>query len=368
MKNIRKFKTASDMVNAVKYWVNVSYNTETNGLSSIIDYSLIHATFKALGDGSFSFSKKGDGDDIQYSKDNGYTWTVLPSGESVSVSYGDKVMWKSTIAPKIGSGIGTFSSTCGFKAFGNVMSLLYGDGFRGQVDLTEKKQAFCNLFNKCVNLVDASNLILPAITLSRNCYSGMFEGCKNLTTAPELPATTLADYCYNNMFYNCSNLKKSPELPATTLAPHCYSYMFHMCTKMTEGPSVLPATTLASGCYVFMFYQCIKLAKAPSVLPATTLADNCYRGMFYFCTSLTTAPELPAAKLVDGCYYMMLYHCTGLERIKMLATDVSASECLSFWVAGMPSTGVFVKHPDMDSLPTGADGIPEGWTVKDAVI
>ena len=206
MKNIRKFKTASDMVNAVKYWVNVSYNTETNGLSSIIDYSLIHATFKALGDGSFSFSKKGDGDDIQYSKDNGYTWTVLPSGESVSVSYGDKVMWKSTIAPKIGSGIGTFSSTCGFKAFGNVMSLLYGDGFRGQVDLTEKKQAFCNLFNKCVNLVDASNLILPATTLSRNCYSGMFEGCKNLTTAPELPAKILADYCYNNMFYNCPNL------------------------------------------------------------------------------------------------------------------------------------------------------------------
>ena len=34
----------------------------------------------------------------------------------------------------------------------------------------------------------------------------MFNGCTNLTTAPELPATTLVQNCYNNMFYGCTNL------------------------------------------------------------------------------------------------------------------------------------------------------------------
>jgi hypothetical protein len=49
----------------------------------------------------------------------------------------------------------------------------------------------------------------------------------------------------------------------------------------------------------------------------------------------------------------------------MLATDISASSCLSNWVGGVASTGNFVKHPDMNSLPTGVSGIPEGWTVED---
>jgi hypothetical protein len=49
----------------------------------------------------------------------------------------------------------------------------------------------------------------------------------------------------------------------------------------------------------------------------------------------------------------------------MLATNISAKNCLSDWVRGVSKTGTFVKHPDMDSLPTGNYGIPEGWTVID---
>ena len=61
----------------------------------------------------------------------------------------------------------------------------------------------------------------------------------------------------------------------------------------------------------------------------------------------------------------MFYHSTNLNHITMLATDTSAKYCLSGWVIGVSSTGTFVKHPDMDSLPTGVDGIHEGWTVID---
>ena len=75
----------------------------------------------------------------------------------------------------------------------------------------------------------------------------MFEGCKSLTTAPELPATTLADGCYENMFYNCTQLTSAPELPATTLADYCYSFMFDSCTNL-ESVTMLATDVSASDC------------------------------------------------------------------------------------------------------------------------
>ena len=42
--------------------------------------------------------------------------------------------------------------------------------------------------------------------LAANCYRNMFQGCKGLTSAPELPATTLATSCYIKMFYGCTQL------------------------------------------------------------------------------------------------------------------------------------------------------------------
>ena len=49
----------------------------------------------------------------------------------------------------------------------------------------------------------------------------------------------------------------------------------------------------------------------------------------------------------------------------MLATDISASYCLNYWLDCVSSTGTFTKANEMKSLPTGSSGIPEGWTVKD---
>ena len=124
----------------------------------------------------------------------------------------------------------------------------------------------------------------------------------------------------------------------------------------------LPATTLALNCYYNMFCDCTSLTTAPE-LPATTLADYCYYNMFCDCTSLTTAPELPATTLADYCYYNMFCDCTKLNYIKMLATDISASNCLSNWVYNVSSTGTFVKHPEATWDVRDDSGIPTGWTV-----
>lgn len=126
------------------------------------------------------------------------------------------------------------------------------------------------------------------------------------------------------------------------------------------------ATSVGQNAFSHLMELCTGLVSAENlILPATTLADNCYDCMFADCSSLTTAPELPAATLANRCYFVMFGGCTSLNYIKMLATDISASECLNYWVSGVASTGTFVKNASMSSLPTGVHGIPSGWTVMD---
>ena len=251
-----------------------------------------------------------------------------------------------------GEAIELLSSSC------IVQCLLFGNEF-GYLELPPKLD---ELFQS-EDVVDASGLV---IDYSTTC-SRMFEGCHNLTKAPKLPMTTLLPNCYFSMFSECISLVNAPTLPATILADACYSNMFSNCTSLTIAPE-LPATTLALECYFSMFYGCTSLTTAPSVLPATILIEGCYSNMFRGCTSLTTAPKLPATNLVGNCYDFMFEYCIKLNNITMLATDISASDCLFYWVASIASTGTFVKHPDMTSLPTGDSGIPEGWTVKDAIV
>ena len=405
--NTSKTETIERVI-TFEYMGMTATTTITQGVWSIEGEYL---TFEVIEDSTFKLTRTAS----QYSLDNGTTWTSLSAGTNTpTVSAGNKIMFKAS-NPSISTsyGIGTFSSTGKFNVSGNIMSLLYGDDFIGQTDLQGNYQ-FYKLFQSNTNIVDASQLIMPATTLVTYCYQYMFEGCSSLTTAPELPATTLANYCYRNMFVKCTSLTTAPELPAIILANYCYNYMFGDCTSLLAAPE-LPATTLKSNCYQSMFKGCTSLTTAPE-LPATTLADYCYRYMFQNCTSLTTAPELPATTLADYCYcdlfngctslttapdlpattlaiqcyyYMfngctslttvpelpattlanycyqyMFNGCSNLNEITMLATNISATKCLNNWVSGVASTGTFFKNNDMNSLPTGINGIPEGWTVQ----
>ena len=375
-------------------------------------YTDEYLTFVAKGSGTFTFMPQSS-NVISYSTDNGTTWT---QGNSVSINSGDKILWKGTMTPLEYGGIGRFTSTGNFDVQGNAMSLLFGDNFKEQTDLTGKYFTFYNLFSGNTKVVNAENLSLPATTLASNCYNSMFKGCTNLTTAPELPATTLEEYCYGCMFQNCTNLTAAPELPATTLANYCYQNMFYNCTSLTTAPELpattlvkscyngmfygctnlvtapeLPATTLASQCYYYMFQGCTSLTTAPELpaetlasscygvmfygctslttapeLPATTLASNCYYSMFYGCTALTTAPELPAKTLNSGCYNNMFSGCTSLNYIKAMFTTAPSATYTANWVSGVSASGTFVKNSAAQWNVSGINGIPNGWTVQTA--
>lgn len=271
---------------------------------------------------------------IQYSSDDGQTWSSITSSSTEQAlgtySIGDKIKVK-------GNGIGdtAFGGTAKTNVYGNAMSLLRGDNFVGQTTITENF-AFVYLFAGYTNLISAKNMVLPATTLDTHCYEYMFSGCTSLVDAPKLPATNLETNCYAGMFLGCSSLTKAPKLPATTLATGCYSSMFTGCSSLTTAPE----------------------------LPATTLVYACYESMFYGCTSLTKAPELPATTLVNACYYGMFDGCTSLNYIKCMATDISATSCTTNWVRNVAATGLFVKDTNMTSWTTGDNGIPTGWSTS----
>ena len=334
MKNIRKFETTVAMDAATLEDVSINYNVETGSVLSMPLKPNVknYMRFVAIEDIQINLTSinpnTGEADnsvDLKHSKD-GITWTQydfnpipLASGETLYLKgnneNGFSYMNMETNEGRVCTfghasdmGMPNTPSTGKFECHGNIMSLLYGDDFEDKTTIP------------CAS-----------------CFIMLFMGCTSLTTAPELPATTLSEGCYISMFAGCENLTTAPEQPATTLANSCYKYMFINCTNLTTAPK----------------------------LPATTLTESCYNGMFFGCASLTTSPELPATTLVNSCYYEMFYGCTSLNHITMLATDISATDCLIEWVDETCTDGTFIKHPDMNSLPSGMSGIPEGWTVVD---
>lgn len=334
------------------------------------DYSLEYLTFVAEESGMYTFTPISS-NTICYSLDDGLTWSTLSSGDSISVSSGDTVMWKGTLTPySVGTlyGSGYFSSTNRFHVQGNAMSLLYGDNFVGETSLSGKSYAFDSLFNGCTHLTSAENLILPATTLASSCYSAMFSGCTSLSTVPSdlLPATTLHGAVYSWMFADCTSLTTTPSLPATTVTFMCYLGMFKGCTSLTTAPE-LPTTSFGDNvyynqfCYSAMFKGCTSLTTAPE-LPSTALTQACYEAMFAYCTSLTTAPVLSATTLAPACYDEMFYGCTSLSSITCYARDISALNCTYEWVNGVASAGTFVKDCDTN-WSSGQSGIPNGWNV-----
>lgn len=99
-----------------------------------------------------------------------------------------------------------------------------------------------------------------------------------------------------------------------------------------------------------------------------TLDKANFRQLFFSNINLVDATNLilPVTTLAEGCYQSMFQGCSKLKSITMLATDISATRCLSGWVSGVAATGTFTKAAAMTTLPTGVNGIPSGWTVQDA--
>lgn len=304
-------KMGTSSITKVYVGTELVYSTDT----PTHDYSLDYLTFVAeTNNVSFQLAGGVNGNTFQYSTDSGSTWNNVSIGQTTSsINAGDKIMFKaSSLSIGTENGIGTIRPSGSASVEGNIMSLVYGDNFSGQTSITNNFQ-LRKLFSGATNITSAENMVLPATTFTKQCYSQMFQGCTNLVTPPKAVGTETAtfngDYCFSDMFNGCTSLTKAPELPMTSLGTQCYWYMFQGCTSLATSP----------------------------LLEAPTINTQSYAGMFNGCTSLNSITCLATA-------------------------GISTNNCNN-WVTNVSSSGTFTKAANA-SWGRGTSAVPNNWTIQ----
>lgn len=241
-------------------------------------YKSIPLTFETITPCTFEW------DNVYYDEDNsinlqysfnGIKWIDYKNG--IQVKSGQTIYWRNNMTieqlhnsfinsdnlPKLKSyynysiedGTVIHEAEQRFNISGNIMSLLCSD-FENVSEIPFNN-CFQNIFaSTCV--VDASNLVLPAITLMNNCYSLMFDNCKYLKYAPKiLPAKYIknVDSAYAGMFRNCENLVSPPVLMAVSLADR----------TIDSNTNKIILNNCSIRTFKEMFLNCTNLSKAPDI-------------------------------------------------------------------------------------------------------
>lgn len=310
-------------------------------------------------------------DYIEYSQNNGATWTkllisanlgttcnlgqlsngsVLVRGFKNTQTYGNHqaTISSDSTSPGIRFITSTGAGATGtYKCSGNLLSLVNigVENYQNQGTEMHNKSAFAGLFMNNTSLEQAS-FIFPNNTIDF-CYRSMFKGCTNLKKINfDLPAIDAGNCCYQEMFSGCTALQNSPILHIETFSGRNGScmQMFYNCRNLVDVPFSLHITS-DSSTYWYRFYQ-----------------------MFYGCTSLVKAPTIitDVTSFDSQAFNGMYGGCTNLNYIKFITPSGTIStNYFGSWVNGVASSGTFVKHPNA-TWTTGTSGIPSGWTVQTA--
>lgn len=274
---------------------------------------------------------------IEYSLDNS-SWQTLSVGASTpTIDAGKRVYFRASgLTATSADGIGEFSTTGMFNVGGNIMSMAYGADFKDKTEITNN-YAFVRLF-RLTTVVDASNLQLPAMSLTEYCYNATFAGCINLIIGPNLPALNIPAFSYSFMYASCSNLKS-------------------VCT--------LPATILGQRCYDGMYMNCENLEVAQEELPAETIAQQSYGNMYLGCKNLKKSPIIRAKHIAKYGFNRMFKDCSNLNHVTCYAESQDTfSSTTQDWLIGVAAQGTIVKSRKLNLPSNNDDGIPSGWTVE----
>ena len=207
---------------------------------------------------TFNYNYKDSG--IEYSLDFGESWNEYTSPfelnrGDVACFKGNRENYRNATGDdwESPSNKPIFAATRLVYISGNIMSLL-----ANKEELTES--AFHGAFSKggaggstqitYIDIDPDAPLILPDTTLAPKCYAHMFRNCTSLTRAPQFRVVSTDVRCCYNMFRYCSVLAdvSNVVLPAKTLSVDCYRELFRQCFKLKTIP-VLPAPILVKECY-----------------------------------------------------------------------------------------------------------------------
>lgn len=269
------------------------------------DYSQDPFTIEALEDNVTISINNQKACQLTYTKNGGTSQTLTVSANvtealNVTLDTGDICTFTSAKWIQYGAK-GHFTVSGRFKIYGNWQSLSNYSTSVGQQGCQEA-------FRGNTGLIDASNLVMPATSLSQNAYSGFFRECTSLISAPK-------------------------ELPVNGNNSH--TVMFMGCTSLINPPKLLFSTVAEGGC------------------------NQMFRG----CTSLVKAPDLNITNVGTWGCYQMFYGCSSLNYLKCMATTISGSSNFSSWLYGVAVSGTFVKDANSTLWGTGTSGIPSGWTI-----
>lgn len=215
MKYLKLFQTLEEydayMAGEV-FYPNVSY---VQGTKSVFYNTEVPLYILAIEDLTITMSLMSS-DGVAYSLD-GVEWVALTtkSNKTPVIPAGSKVYFKNSTPASNAyreSAMFTISAPC--KLGGNIMSMLYGDDYSGKTDT--QAGCFRGMFRQQTSIQDASSLVMPATSMTSQCYREMFLGCSSMVKGPALPALILVDRCYEQMFYGCSSLQYIKALFTTT--------------------------------------------------------------------------------------------------------------------------------------------------------
>lgn len=310
---------------------NISFSSNNLGKVHILnEHYFEYFTIESLEDNNIIQIKNVGvaSDTLYYSTNSGETWNIFYNSKGTTkdittLNTEEKVIIKcNAVNNRLATAWNNYNSFRGskkFKVYGNSMSLLWGDNFITHPEFkTSSTHNLCGLFYESTNLIDASDLILPALTLMESCYNGMFRGCSNLVNGPKL-------------------------LPALDVPKDGYSSMFEGCVKLIEGPEIDAITVSGTGAMMRMFC----MSRSSKVTAA-----------------MTKSPILRVKNPNEHANgYQQIFCGNGnITEVTILAegTDFAFAN----WLAYNGDSGV-IKKLSTTTLTSGSNGVPSGWTTQD---
>ena len=251
-----------------------------------------YLTFDILSDGYVSFksympsvSTKA----IEYRINGHGGWKTLDSADEEGTRFyahtGDVVQFRGQNSEYSAWGAVTkFNTSVRYNARGNIMSLIDSVNFSALTEITENG-ALSNLFSQS-DVVDVSELILPATTLHQNTYANLFAGCTQLISVPQMAVAASTGYgSYWHMFNGCTSLVDASSITIQAVGQFSCTKMFGGCTALRHGPSI-NTSSLPDQCFQEMFSGCDVLNSVSFVTTATAAGEYSCNKMFYGCSGL----------------------------------------------------------------------------------
>lgn len=168
--------------------------------------------------------------------------------------------------------------------------------------------------------------------------------------------------------FNGLDISIPKELPKRFAILNNVEYMYANCANLTKVMNLSNIRKIDSANH--MYSNCTSLTEVSDNNNVNEINDCQY--MYSGCTNLKTGMDLSKVKVIKKPMYSwitngfcnMYNNCSKLEEI--IAPNISVWDTNKFtnWVKGVAANGTFYKPKGLE-IPTGNNGIPTGWVVKE---